>query len=320
MPIPALPRTLATLLAATLLTSQAAHADDGYPSQLRIGYQKGNSLVLLKTRGTLEKALAAHHVAVQWHEFAFGPPLVEGINAGSIDLGFVGASPPVFAQAGAAPEVTYVGYSAPYQDNYAILVPKGSPAQHFSDLKGKRIAVAKGSAGEYLLLSALDQAHWQLSDINEAYLGYSEARAAFERGDVDAWVVPDPRLADTELASGARTVIRARDLPAQYSFYIAPRPFAQQYPKAVAQVLQQLDATEQYAKAHPDEAAQVLSDDTRVPLAVWQKALARQPWGVYYPLSAQVLGSQQQVADTFYRYKLIPKPVKVADAAVAVQP
>ncbi|MFF7709965.1 aliphatic sulfonate ABC transporter substrate-binding protein [Pseudomonas sp. NPDC007930] len=309
----------ATALIATALASHA-WADAGYPEQLHIGYQKGNSLVLLKSRGTLEKALAAHHVQVSWHEFAFGPPLVEGINAGSIDLGFVGATPPVFAQAGAAPSVAYVGYSEPYADNYAIVVPAHASARTFKDLKGKRIAVAKGSAGEYLLLSALDQAGLGLADIQESYLGYSEGRAAFERGDVDAWVVPDPRLADTEISSHARAVIRARDLPAQYSFYIAPKPFAQQYPKVLATVLEQLDATEQYAKAHPQEVAKLLSDDTRVPLPVWEKALARQPWGVHYPLSEQVLKQQQQVADTFYRYHLLPQPVKVAEAAVEVKP
>ncbi|MBD1551236.1 aliphatic sulfonate ABC transporter substrate-binding protein [Pseudomonas typographi] len=312
--------SLAVLFTTALLASAPALAADGYPTQLRIGYQKGNSLVLLKSRGTLEKALAPYHVEVQWHEFAFGPPLVEGINAGSIDIGFVGAPPPVLAQAGAAPEVVYVGYSEPYQDNYAIVVPKGSTANSFADLKGKRIAVAKGSAGEYLLLSALDQAHWPLAAINEAYLGYSEGRAAFERGDVDAWVVPDPRLADTQLANGARAVLSARQLPPQYSFYIAPRGFAEQYPKALAQVLAQLNATEQYAKAHLDDAAQVLSDDTRVPLPVWRKALARQNWGVHYPFPAEVVASQQQVADTFYRYHLIPKPVRVADAVVEVKP
>lgn len=87
-----------------------AHAAVEYPQTVRVGYQKGNSLVVLKNRGTLEKALAPHGVKVVWQEFAFGPPLVEGINSGDIDIGFVGATPPVFAQAGAGPDVTYVGY------------------------------------------------------------------------------------------------------------------------------------------------------------------------------------------------------------------
>lgn len=310
--------SLLAIALTAIVANGSAQAQAQYPDAVRIGYQKGNSLVVLKNRGTLEKALAAHGVKVVWQEFAFGPPLVEGINSGDIDIGFVGATPPVFAQAGAGPDVTYVGYSAPYQDNYAIVVPKGSSAHSLADLKGKRIAVAKGSAGQYLLISALEQAKLGLSDVDEAYLGYSEGRAAFERGDVAAWVVPDPRLADTELSSGARVLISARSLPVQYSFYIAPRQFAEHYPQTLATVLQELDNTEHYAADHQDEVAKLLSDDTKVPVPVWTRTLARQPWGVHYPLSAQVIADQQRVADTFYRNKLLPKAVHVADAVVDV--
>jgi len=315
------PFNLLSTLAAVIFASAfslAANAEDSYPATVHIGYQKGNSLVVLKNRGTLEQALAAHSVKVVWQEFAYGPPLVEAINSGDIDIGFVGATPPVFAQAGAGPDVTYVGYSAPYQDNYAILVPKDSAARSLADLKGKRIAVAKGSAGQYLLIAALEQAKLQLSDIDEAYLGYSEGRAAFERGDVAAWVVPDPRLADTELSSGARPLITARSLPVQYSFYIAPRAFAQHYPQTLATVLQELDNTERYTETHQAQVAQLLSDDTKVPVPVWTRTLARQPWGVHFPLTPQVIADQQRVADTFFRNKLIPKAVHVADAVVDV--
>jgi sulfonate transport system substrate-binding protein len=301
------------------LCAGTAQAATEYPQTVRVGYQKGNSLVVLKNRGTLEKALAAHNVKVVWQEFAFGPPLVEGINSGDIDIGFVGATPPVFAQAGAGPDVTYVGYSEPYQDNYAILVPKDSTAKTLADLRGKRIAVAKGSAGQYLLISALEQANLKLGDVEEAYLGYSEGRAAFERGDVAAWVVPDPRLADTEQSSGARPLITARSLPIQYSFYIAPRPFAKRYPETLATVLRELDSTERYARDHQQEVAKLLSDDTKVPVPVWVQALARQPWGVHYPLTSDVIAAQQRVADTFYRNQLLPKAVHVADAVVDLE-
>jgi sulfonate transport system substrate-binding protein len=309
--------TLAALVVASTY-SLSASADAAYPQAVHVGYQKGNSLVVLKNRGTLERTLASHGVKVVWQEFAYGPPLVEAINSGDIDIGFVGATPPVFAQAGAGPDVTYVGYSAPYQDNYAILVPKDSPAHSVADLKGKRIAVAKGSAGQYLLIAALEQAKLQLSDIDQAYLGYSEGRAAFERGDVAAWVVPDPRLADTELSSGARPLITARSLPVQYSFYIALRAFAQHYPQTLATVLQELDSTERYTATHQAQVAQLLSDDTKVPVPVWTRTLARQPWGVHFPLTPQVITDQQRVADTFFRNKLIPKAVHVADAVVDV--
>ena len=205
-------------LALLILVARLAIGAPSYPEVIRIGYQKGNSLVILKANGELEKTLAPLHVKVEWHEFAYGPPMIEALAAGDIDLGFVGATPPVFAQAGGAPNLVYVGYAAPYGTNYGVVVPAKSEARTFADLKGQRIAVAEGSAGEYLLLKALENAGLAPADVRITYLQYSEARAAIERGDVAAWVVPDPRLADVETNAGMRAITTAANLPAQYSF------------------------------------------------------------------------------------------------------
>jgi sulfonate transport system substrate-binding protein len=105
---------------------------------LRIGYQKAAStLVLLKAHGTLEKKLAPLHVDVKWLEFAAGPQLLEGLNLGSIDFGYVGEVPPVFALAAGAPLV-YTAYELPSPEAEGILVPKDSPIQTIADLRGKR--------------------------------------------------------------------------------------------------------------------------------------------------------------------------------------
>ena len=315
-------RALGALLALNLCLSAAishAAAPTAYPKEFRIGYQKGNSLVILKASGELEKALAPSGVTVKWYEFPFGPPMVEALNAGDIDLGFVGSTPPVFAQAGGAPEIRYVGYAAAYKDNYAVVVPKESTARRMKDLQGKKIAVAKGSAGQYLLLKALEQDGMKPDDIVFAYLQYSEARSAFERGDVAAWVVPDPRLADIEQNIGARPLVTASKLTPQYSFYVAPAKFAATYPAILRITLDKLNDTEQYAKEHADETVRFLEKDTRVPLKIWQLALTRQAWGVAYPLPPNIVEAQQEVADTFFRYKLIPKAVQIKDAAVSVK-
>ena len=316
--------TIASLFTLFLQTTQTATAAPpstavAYPKEFRIGYQKGNSLVILKASGELEKALAPSGITVKWFEFPFGPPMVEALNAGDIDLGFVGSTPPVFAQAGGAPEIRYVGYAAAYQDNYAVVVPKESTARRMKELQGKRIAVAKGSAGQYLLLKALEQDGMKPDDIVFSYLQYSEARSAFERGDVAAWVVPDPRLADIEQNIAARPLVTASQLSPQYSFYVAPAKFATAYPSVLRITLDKLNDTEQYARAHAEETARFLEKDTRVPLKIWQLALTRQAWGVGYPLSPAVLEAQQEVANTFARYKLIPKTVQIRDASVSVR-
>jgi sulfonate transport system substrate-binding protein len=315
------PRRGLALLGAVAALSFAvsAKADDGYPDTLRIGYQNGNTLVIVKGSGALEKALASHHVTVEWHEFATGAPLVEALAAGSVDMGFVGAPPPVFAQAGGAPNLVYIGYAAPYKDNYAIIVAKDAKAGGLADLKGQRIAVQKGSAGEFLLLQAIEKSGLQRSDFAVTYLAYGDARAAFGRGDVAAWVVQDPRLADTQKATGAKTLITAGDLTPQYSYYVAPRAFAQKYPAVLRAALDQTDATEKAIPSHLAEDAAILEKNTHVPADVWQVALKRWPVGVAYPLTQEVVTAQQGVADTFYKYHLIPKPVHVADAVVSIR-
>lgn len=188
-----------------------------------------------------------------------------------------------------------------------------------ADLKGERIAVAKGSAGEYLLLKALENASLTPADVRITYLQYSEARAAFERGDIAGWVVPDPRLADVEAQAGVRTIVTAASLPAQYSFYVSPRAFAEKYPAVLRSVLKLVDATERRAQTHIDETALFLEKDTRVPASVWQVALKRNSWGVSASFTPEVISAQQEVADTFAHYHLIPRPVRIADAVVQIQ-
>lgn len=185
----ALRRGLAALLVAAL--SYGVQADEKSANTLRIGYQKYGTLVLLKARGTLEKRLAEDGVKVQWTEFPGGPQLLEGLNVGSIDFGVTGETPPVFAQAAGA-DLLYVAYEPPAPTSEAILLPKDSPIRSVAELKGRKVALNKGSNVHYLLVRALEQAGLKYSDIQPVYLPPADARAAFERHSVDAWVIWDP--------------------------------------------------------------------------------------------------------------------------------
>lgn len=308
---------LAALLAALL---QAAHAADAWPGEIRIGVQKGDGLVALRASGRLEKALAPHHVTVKWIEFVYGLPMVEGINSGDVDVGTVGSTPPIFAQAGGAPSLVYVAYAPKLQRSYAIVVPKDSTVRDVRALRGKRIAVAKGSQGHLFVLKALQDAGLDAGAVQLAYLAYGEARAAFERGDVDAWAVPDPRYADAELGAGARALLEIGKLSVpQYGFYIATRRFAASYPAALRLLFEQVEAQARDSAAHPAATAALLADNTKVPLAVWQKAVPRVDWGARYPLDAAVLDAQQDSAELALRHKLIPRRVSIRDAVVDIR-
>ncbi len=148
---------------------------------LRIGYQKYGTLVLLKERGTLEERLRPAGVEVTWTEFPAGPQLLEGLNVGAIDFGTTGEAPPIFAQAAGAPLV-YVAHARPAPKGEAILVPDGSPVASVADLKGRKVALNKGSNVHYLLVRALEANGLSIRDVQPVYLPPADARAAFERG------------------------------------------------------------------------------------------------------------------------------------------
>jgi sulfonate transport system substrate-binding protein len=150
---------------------------------VRIGYQKYGTLVLLKARGSLEKRLAPLHVEVKWTEFPAGPQLLEGLNVGSIDFGIAGEAPPIFAQAAGA-DLVYVGNEPPASAGEAILVPRDSPIKTVAELKGKKVALNKGSNVHFLLVKMLERAGVNYKDIDTIFLTPADARAAFERGCV----------------------------------------------------------------------------------------------------------------------------------------
>src|SRR5450830_1460758 len=193
--------------------------------QVRIGYQKYGTLTLLKGRGTLEKRLAEQGVGVKWTEFPAGPVLLEGLNVGSIDFGTVGEAPPIFAQAAGA-NLVYVGNEPASPASEAIVVPKGSGLRTLADLKGKKIALNKGSNVHYLLLKALEKAGVAYADIQPVFLPPADARAAFERGSVDAWAIWDPFLAAAEKTLEARLLVDATGVANNRWYYFTSRDFA----------------------------------------------------------------------------------------------
>src|SRR5690349_11719519 len=279
---------------------------------LRIGYQKYGTLVLLKAKGTLEKRLAAQGVDVQWTEFPGGPQLLEGLNVGSIDFGVTGETPPVFAQAAGA-DLLYVAYEPPAPHSEAILVPKDSPIKSVAELKGKKVVLNKGSNVHYLLVRALEDAGLKYSDIQTVFLPPADARAAFERGAVDAWVIWDPFQAAAEAATGARTIADGTGLVANHQFYIAERAFADTHGEALDSVIAAVAEIDAWAKDNTDAVAAQLSPAVGIPAPILTVALKRQTYGVK-PLDPGVVAEQQRIADTLHRLGLLPKPVVIADA------
>jgi sulfonate transport system substrate-binding protein len=299
---------IAVLIAAGLASAVAGAAE----KVVRIGYQKYGTLVLLKATGNLEKKLAPLGYKVTWTEFPAGPQLLEALNVGAIDFGTTGETPPIFAQAAGAPLV-YVAHEPPAPQGEAILVPKDSPIRSVADLKGRKVALNKGSNVHYLLVKALDRAGIKYSEIEPVFLAPADARAAFERGAVDAWVIWDPFQAAAEAAIAARTLADGTGLVANHQFYLGEQKFVTANPHAVDAVIAAVGEIDAWARDNSKAVADQLSPSIGIPAPILEVALKRQSYGVK-ALDEKVVAEQQRIADAFHALGLLPQPVSVAAA------
>jgi sulfonate transport system substrate-binding protein len=277
---------------------------------IHIGYQKYGNFILLKGTGELEKKLAPKGYTVEWTEFPSGPPLLEAVNAGAIDIGQTGEAPPIFAQAAAA-DFVYIAHEPPAPKGEAILVPKDSQITSVAELKGKKVALNKGANVHYLLIKLLEKSGVKYSDITPVFLAPADARAAFETGAVDAWAIWDPYQASAEVTLAARTLADGTGVVPNNQFYLARKAFAETNPQIVDAVIDVVVATDRWAEGNSAAVAAQLSAGIGIPAPVLEIALKRQTYGIK-PLDDATVAQQQSIADTFYALGLLPKPVQVS--------
>ncbi|OEZ32442.1 sulfonate ABC transporter substrate-binding protein [Variovorax boronicumulans] len=307
-------RLLQGAAAALALPSSFAALAQAPARQLRIGHQKGY-LSVLKARGTLEKRLAPLGATVKWTEFTAGPVQLEALNVGSIDFGDVGEAPPIFAQAAGAP-LAYVGATVPRPKTEAVLVPKGSAIQTVADLKGKKIALNKGSNVHYFIVKLFEKHGLAYSDLNLVYLPPADARAAFEKGSVDAWVIWDPFLAAAQQSLDARILADAVGVVGNRAYYFSSLDYVAKNADVLAVAIEEVNKIDQWGAAHRNELATELSAIWGLPKAVADLSQGRTAYGTG-PITKAILAEQQQIADTFFALKLIPKKINVLEAAGA---
>jgi len=304
---------LGVVAGALTLASTGAQTAPERLEELRLGFQKYGTLTVLKARGALDERLAQQGIRVKWVEFPFGPPLLEAINVGSIDIGTVGESPPIFAQAAGA-DLVYIGHEPPAPTAEALIVPDHSPLRQVSALKGKKVAVAKGSNAHYLLVRLLENAGLEFSDIEAVYLPPADARAAFESGRVEAWAIWDPFLAAAERQLRARILADGTGVVDNHQFYLASRAFADRHPEIVRALLEELADVDRWGRENPQAVAELLAPQLGIDLPIVEVSARRLAYGVK-PVDAAILAAQQKIADRFFELKLVPKQVRVADAA-----
>ena len=279
--------------------------------EIRIGYQKNGVLVIARQQATLETHFASHGIGVKWLEFSSGPPMLEAMNAGSIDYGAVGDAPPIFAQSAGAAIVYAAGQ--PITNGQGILVQGNSAIRTIADLKGKRIGFTKGSSAHNIVVQTLEKAGLGYADITPVYLTPPDAGPAFSNGSIDAWAIWDPYFAIGETKQNGRILVDAAEVTKANSFYIANRDFAKNQGRVLQEIIDVTTSTAKWAEAHRDDVAKSLSAVTGIPLDIQTVAANRSSFAVG-PVTEDIIATQQAVADRFFKLGLIPKPVVVREA------
>jgi len=279
--------------------------------ELRIGYQKSSvNLMVVRERKLLEARLPG--TQTKWVEFPAGPQILEALAVNSLDFGFTGDTPPVFAQA-AGKDIWYAGLEPPKPTSSAILVPADSSIRALADLKGKRVGFQKGSSAHFLIVRAVEKGGLQWSDITPVYLTPSDARAAFERGALDAWGIWDPYYAAAEIDGKARVLSTGVGLTSNNSYYLASRALTRDT-RALKALFDSLSEADAWVKSNRTETAHFLSVASGLPLSTTIRFIERRTSGPITRLKDSDIADQQRVADAFARLGLIPKPIRVSDA------
>ena len=280
--------------------------------ELRIGFQRFGNLGILKARQSLEQAFASRGVSVLWSEFPAGPQLLHALACDEIDFGTTGEAPPVFAQASNG-ELVYVAWEPPAPQSVAMVVPQHSDIRTLTDLRGKRIALNKGSNVHWLLLHILEEAGLGLHDVKVVYIPPKYPLTASDYLAVDAWMMWDPLLSDAEDSGELRVVASGEGRVNNHQFYLSRRDYASRNSDIMQRLLAELTQTGQFIDQHREEAVGLLSAELGLNAASLARALARRSHRPR-PMDLHVIRAQQSIADRFYALGLIHKPVSVREA------
>ena len=312
--------TAVALVAATTLSacgSESANADavreDGSVDlskvTLTVGDQKGGSKALLSAAGSLDDV----PYTITWKSFTSGPPLLEALNAGAIDIGGVGNTPPLFAAA-AKSKIEVVSGATMGAEGDTIVVPQDSDIQSVADLKGKKVAVAEGSSANYNLLAQLAKADLSYEDVEVKPLQPADALAAFTNKHVDAWAIWDPYTSQAELEADARILVDGGGLVNGMTFQAAnPDALDDKATRAaVEDYLGRIAEAQVWSNTHRDEWAKVWAEETGLSPDVTRRAVDRRQ-AKPTPISTEVTDSEQEMADAFVKAGLLPDEFDVKE-------
>ncbi|MEV6162786.1 ABC transporter substrate-binding protein [Streptomyces sp. NPDC052052] len=266
----------------------------------------------LSRLGLAQEELAPLGERVVFHPYANGVRTGELLSQGVIDFGGTGSTPPITAQA-AGHDIVYTAVSAPRPEHGALLVPEDSPVRSVADLQGATVHLAIGSWQTHLIAKALDDAGLSYATDITAVPGNDDSEKLLRTGAVDAWIAQGAQLAAARRTGGLRTLVRTGDVITDRSVFFARRDLAESRPEVIDALTRALQRADDWAAAHPRQAAEIAAADLGGSADDWEIALRTLPWRIE-PVTDAFLAEQQEAADIFHRTGFIGRPVTVAHA------
>jgi len=261
---------LASALFVGLVPSTALFAQDK-PKEIRIDWATYNPVsLILKDKGLLEKEFAKDGITIRWVQSAGSNKALEFLNASSIDFGSTAGSAALVAKINGNPIKSIYVYSRP--EWTALVAGKNSTISKIEDLKGKRVAVTRGTDPHIFLVRALQSVKLTDKDITPILLQHADGKAALIRGDVDAWAGLDPMMAAAEIEDGAKLFYRNKDANT-WGILNVREQFLKQHPQIVQRVLKVYEDARKYSLANPDEVKKTFIAVTKLPDAVVDRQL-----------------------------------------------
>jgi sulfonate transport system substrate-binding protein len=261
---------LAAVAAAWMAAPGAVFAADAL-KEIHIDWATYNPVsMVLKQKGLLEKEFAKDGISIVWVQSAGSNKALEFLNAGSIDFGSSAGSAALVAKINGNPIRSIYVYSRP--EWTALVTTKDSKIATVADLKGKRVAVTRGTDPHIFLVRALLGAGLSEKDITPVLLQHPDGKTALIRGDVDAWAGLDPMMAQAEIEDGAKLFYRKADANT-WGILNVREQFLKDYPDIVRRVLATYEDARKYSLANYDELKKTFMAVTKLPDNVVDKQL-----------------------------------------------
>jgi sulfonate transport system substrate-binding protein len=263
-------RAFVAVIALSTLIPGGARAADA-PREIHIDWATYNPVsIILKQKGLLEKEFAKDNISIVWVQSAGSNKALEFLNAGSIDFGSTAGSAALVGRINGNPIKSIYVYSRP--EWTALVTQKDSKIASVADLRGKRVAVTRGTDPHIFLVRALLDAGLSEKDITPVLLQHADGKTALIRGDVDAWAGLDPMMAQAEIEDGARLFFRKPDANT-WGILNVREAFLKDHPDTVRRVLAVYEEARKYSLANYDELKKSFIAVTRLPETVVDKQL-----------------------------------------------